>query len=61
MRHLARLKRYCAINPGKIVIATKDTGQLECVGCITNQHDYDEHYNKCVDLTFPASMSMFFR
>ncbi|MFM7982280.1 MAG: hypothetical protein ACKPKO_23470, partial [Candidatus Fonsibacter sp.] len=36
-----------------------DTNELECIDCITNQHDYDEYYNKCVDLTFPVGM--FFR
>jgi hypothetical protein len=30
------------------VIATGDTNQLECIDCITNQHDYDSYYNRCV-------------
>ncbi|MFM7978711.1 MAG: hypothetical protein ACKPKO_05295, partial [Candidatus Fonsibacter sp.] len=59
VRHLARIKRYCDNNPDKIVVATGDTNQLECIDCITNQHDYDEYYNRCVDLIFP--MGMFFR
>ena len=29
---------------------------MECTDCITNQHDYDEYYNKCADLTLPDSM-----
>ena len=33
-----------------------DTNQLECIDCITNQHDYDEYYNRCVDLIFPDKM-----
>ncbi len=59
MRNLARIKRYCESNPDKIVIATGDTDQLECIDCITNQNDYDEYDNKCVDMIFPAGM--FFR
>ena len=56
VRHLARVKWYCDNNPDKIVIATGDTKNLECIGCITNQRDYDEYYNKCVDLIFTGGM-----
>ncbi|MFM7988258.1 MAG: hypothetical protein ACKPKO_53990, partial [Candidatus Fonsibacter sp.] len=24
--------------------------------CITNQNNYDEYYNKCVDMIFPVGM-----
>ncbi|MFM7987335.1 MAG: hypothetical protein ACKPKO_49285, partial [Candidatus Fonsibacter sp.] len=30
--------------------------QLECIDCITNQNNYDEYYNKCVDMIFPVGM-----
>ena len=53
VRNLARIKRYCESNPDKIVVATGDTNQLECIDCLTNQNDYDEYYNKCVDIIFP--------
>ena len=56
VRKLARIKRYCNEHPEKIVIATGDTNQLESIDCITNQHDYDTYYNKCVDLIFPDNM-----
>jgi hypothetical protein len=56
VRKLARIKRYCDEHPDKIIIATGDTNQLECIDCITNQHDYDEYYNRCVDLIFPDNM-----
>ncbi|MFM7987901.1 MAG: hypothetical protein ACKPKO_52170, partial [Candidatus Fonsibacter sp.] len=56
VRNLARIKRYCESNPDKIVVATGDTDQLECIDCITNQNNYDENYNKCVDMIFPAGM-----
>ncbi|MFM7984787.1 MAG: hypothetical protein ACKPKO_36240 [Candidatus Fonsibacter sp.] len=57
VRNLVRIKRYCDSNPDKIVVATGDTNQLECIDCITNQHDYDEYYNKCVDLILPWACS----
>ncbi|MFM7986614.1 MAG: hypothetical protein ACKPKO_45595 [Candidatus Fonsibacter sp.] len=46
VRNLARIKRYCESNPDKIIVATGDTDQLECIDCITNQNDDDEYYNK---------------
>ena len=56
VRNLARIKRYCESNPDKIVVATGDTDQLECIDCITNQNNYDEYYNRCVDMIFPVGM-----
>jgi len=56
VRHLARIKRYCESNPDNIAIAAGDTNQLECIYRITNKHDYDAYYNKCVDMIFPARM-----
>ena len=56
VRKLARIKRYCDEHPSKIVIATGDTNQLESIDLITNQHDYDKYYNKCIDLIFPIHM-----
>ena len=53
VRKLARVKRYCDEHPDKIIVATGDTNQLESIDLITNQHDYDNHYNKCIDLIFP--------
>ena len=59
VRNLARIKRYCERNPENIVVATRDTHQLECIDCTTNQNDYDEYYNKCAAMIFPVGM--FFR
>ncbi|MFM7982021.1 MAG: hypothetical protein ACKPKO_22150, partial [Candidatus Fonsibacter sp.] len=56
VRNLARIKRYCESNPDKIVVATGDTDQLECIDCITNQNNYDEYYNRCVDMIFTVGM-----
>ena len=38
------------------MIATGDTNQLESIDLITNQHDYDEYYNRCIDLVFPNNI-----
>ena len=56
VRKLAKIKRYCDEHPAKIVIATGDTNQLECIDCVTNQRDYDEYYDRCADLNFPDSV-----
>ena len=55
-RKLARTKWYCDEHPEKIIVATGDTSQLERTDCITNQHDYDERYNKPLDLILPDNM-----
>ena len=36
IRMLARIKAYCEANPDKIIIATGDTAQLECIDLISN-------------------------
>ena len=56
VRNLARIKRYCESNPDNIVVATGDTGQLECIYFTTNQNDYDEYHNRCVDMIFPIGI-----
>jgi len=56
VRKLARIKRYMDTHPEKIILSTGDTRQLESIEPITNQHDYDEYYNRCIDQIFPVSM-----
>ena len=56
IRKLARIKRFCEEHPNKIVIATGDTNQLESIDLITNRHDYDEYFNRCIDLVFPSNI-----
>ena len=59
VRKLSRIKHYCESHPEKIVVATGDTSQLKCIEPITNQHDYHEYYNHCVDMIFATNL--FFR
>ena len=57
VRILASIKRYSAENEDKIILATGDTDQLESIELITNQHNYNEYQNRCVDLIFPINMN----
>ena len=41
--------RYCDEHPEKIVIATGDTNQLETIDAISNQLNYDDYTNYCVN------------
>ena len=49
VRKLARIKRYCDEHPEKIVIATGDSNQLETIDAISNQLNYDDYTNYCVN------------
>ena len=51
-----QIKRYCSEHPEKIILATGDPAQLESIDCITNQHNYNEYYDRCVDLIFPINI-----
>ena len=43
IRMLARIKAYCEANLDKIIIATGDTAQLECIDLISNNIEYDRY------------------
>ena len=58
LRKLIRIKKYCDANPSKIIIATGDTLQLECISEITNTHDYDYYSNTCIDMIFPNEVKL---
>ena len=49
---LAKIKRYSEENPDKIIIATGDTNQLECIDLISDQIKYDQYMNHCIDTIF---------
>jgi hypothetical protein len=57
-RKLVRIKRFCDENPNKIVIATGDTLQLECISEITNTQDYDDYSNNCINTIFPNEVML---
>ena len=52
IRTLARIKAYCDANPDKIIIATGDTAQLECIDLISNNIEYDRNMDHCIDTIF---------
>jgi len=56
IRMLSRIHKYCNDHPDKICIATGDSNQLKTIDIITNLHDYDEYYNRCIDIIFPNNM-----
>jgi dephospho-CoA kinase len=58
IKNLSRIKRYCDEHPEKIIIATGDTDQLECIDLITNQKNYDEYCNFCINVIFPDSIKL---
>ena len=52
VRMLAKNKRYSEENPDKIIIATSDTNQLECMDLISDQIKYDQYMEHCIDTIF---------
>ena len=58
IKNLTRIKRYSDQHPEQIIIATGDTDQLECIDLLTNQRDYDEYSNMCINCIFPYSITL---
>jgi hypothetical protein len=52
IKKLAKIKQYCDLNPDKIIIATGDTQQLEPIEKLSNQINYDEYADHCVNSIF---------
>ena len=52
IKKLAKIKQYCDSNPDKIIIATGDTKQLEPIEKLSNQINYDEYADHCVNSIF---------
>ena len=49
---LARIKKYCLANPNKIVIATGDTSQLQPNNALTDQGNYANYADDCINQIF---------
>ena len=58
IRMLARIKAYCEANLDKIIIATGDTAQLECIDLISNNIEYDRYMDHCIDSIFPYNIHL---
>jgi hypothetical protein len=56
IRKLARIKHYADKHPEKIIIATGDTNQLDTIDIVSNQLDYDDYSNHCINMIFPTSL-----
>lgn len=55
---LAKIKRYSENNPGKIILATGDTNQLETIDLVSNQVDYETYVDSCINTIFPNSITL---
>lgn len=53
IRMMAKIRKYVIDNPNKIIIATGDTNQLECIDLISDQIDYDIYMEHCINSIFP--------
>jgi hypothetical protein len=49
---MARIKNYCDRNPDKIIIATGDTSQLQPINELSNQFEYAEYADNCINQIF---------
>ena len=58
VRMLARVKWYSEQNPGKIVLATGDTNQLETIDLVSDQIDYETYMDHCIDAIFPTGITL---
>ncbi len=51
-------ERYSEGYPRKIIFATGDASQLETVGLISNQLDYETYMNHRVNTSFPSKVKL---
>ena len=58
VRMLAKIKRYSENNPGKIILATGDTNQLETIDLVSDQIDYETYMDHCIDTVFPNNVML---
>jgi hypothetical protein len=56
IRMLAKIRKYVKDNQDKIIIATGDTNQLECIDLISDQIEYDQYMDHCINSIFPNSI-----
>ena len=52
IQKMARIKKYCDANPDKIIIATGDTSQLQPINELSNQFEYAEYADNCINQIF---------
>ena len=52
IKKFAKIKQFAEAHPDKIIIATGDTKQLEPIDQLSNQVDYDDYADHCVNTIF---------
>jgi len=58
VRMLARIRSYAKNNPGKIILATGDTNQLETIDLVSDQLNYEAYMDQCIDSIFPNNIML---
>ena len=58
IRMMALINKYSDANPDKIIRATGDTDQLECIDLISNNINYEEYMNHCIGIIFPPTVRL---
>ena len=51
--NLMKVFNYCKSNTDKIILATGDINQLECISEVSNVKDYESYINHCINSIFP--------
>ena len=51
--NLMKVYNYCKKNTDKIILATGDVNQLECISEVSNVKDYEGYINHCINSIFP--------
>jgi hypothetical protein len=51
--NLTKVFNYCKHNTDKIILATGDVNQLECISEVSNVKDYESYINHCINSIFP--------
>ena len=51
--NLMKVFSYCKNNNDKIILATGDVNQLECISEVSNVKDYEGYINHCINSIFP--------
>ena len=51
--NLMKVYNYVKLNTEKIILATGDVNQLECINEVSNVKDYESYINHCINSIFP--------
>ncbi len=55
---LAKIKFYSENNPDTIILATGDATQLDTIGLVSNQIDYETYTDHCINTISPNGLAL---